>query len=437
MHTLRLLTLLTCFVAPAIGQTRISVPSTEELARLGLERMWVGQARVNPSRDHTTHVTVDERNVYVQASNGSVTAFDAESGRRRWVVQLGPPNRTTFAAVSNADLVLVVTGATVYGVEKSSGHVAWTTRMPQSASTSAAMDDEFFYVGTSDGSVYAFNFDVVRYEHRTGRLPGSFDPSTKAISRPVGSIAATQNWMWRYRTGRSMRQPPARAENLVLIGDTRGQVYGIVAGSPEQQGGKLVFQFQAGNGVAAPLVARGNNAYVPTTDNEIVAVETSGGQLLWQYAAGHRIQGSPLLLDNRLYLTAENEGVIALDTETGDPVETPGGPWWIPGATEMIGATKDTVFASDQFWNLLAVDRETSRAKGKIALPGLTLRIRNDLNDRLYLASNEGLVLCLRAIGAEEATFYRNQDRTPITPLVQEDAAEDAAANDSGDGSGP
>ena len=65
------------------------IPSQRLLGRYGLERAWWGQATLNPTRDKVRHMTVDEENVYVQATSGVVTAFNNETGKRLWAVQLG------------------------------------------------------------------------------------------------------------------------------------------------------------------------------------------------------------------------------------------------------------------------------------------------------------------------------------------------------------
>ncbi len=434
MRTAQLAPLLMFFATlPVAAQ---NVPSPSSLARIGLERAWVSQARVDPSRGRLTHLTVDERYVYAQASNGSITAFDAETGNRHWVVRLGSPDRLTFAATSNSELVLVVTGTRVYGVEKSSGHVMWTAKMPASASTSALMDGEFFYIGTTDGSVYAFNMAVVAYKERTGRLPGSFDPGSKQISSPVGPVAASHIWMWRYRTGRSLSQPPILASGSIMLGDTKGQVYGITPGPPENLGGKLIFQFQAGQGRTGAMLTKGPTTYIATGDNRLVAVDSVEGQIRWRYSVGHRILGSPLLVANRIYLAAESEGLIAIDLEAGRQAATANGPWWVRGATEMVGVTASSAYASDRQWNLIAVDRETGSPRGQIPLFGFKERIKNDLNDRIYVASEQGLIMCLRPTGAEEPTFYRNADCTPITPIIADDQAPIGSGTKEGIGSG-
>ena len=58
------------------------LPSHNMLRRHGLVRMWWGQAFLDPSRDVIDHMLVDEDVVVMQASSGTVTTFDSESGRR-------------------------------------------------------------------------------------------------------------------------------------------------------------------------------------------------------------------------------------------------------------------------------------------------------------------------------------------------------------------
>ena len=91
------------FDAPAFAQLKGDppLPTHQQLSRIGLERGWWAQAVINPHRDKIKHVSIDEDMVYVQASSGVTTAFDAESGQQLWAVQLGRFDQPSFPAVSN------------------------------------------------------------------------------------------------------------------------------------------------------------------------------------------------------------------------------------------------------------------------------------------------------------------------------------------------
>src|SRR5437764_15355661 len=86
------------------------LPSRAALSRYKLKRAWWGNATLNPSRDKVLFLTVDDENLYVQASSGIVTAFDNETGRRLWASQLGRQDDYAFPAAVNSDVLLVVSG---------------------------------------------------------------------------------------------------------------------------------------------------------------------------------------------------------------------------------------------------------------------------------------------------------------------------------------
>ena len=56
------------------------LPTSRLLSRFGLERAWWSQATLNPKRDKLKYMVLDEENVYLQGTGGTVTAFDADSG---------------------------------------------------------------------------------------------------------------------------------------------------------------------------------------------------------------------------------------------------------------------------------------------------------------------------------------------------------------------
>src|SRR5689334_22609595 len=111
--------LLTCGQAFAqSANTDRTLPTAQQLSRFGLERAWWGQATLNPSRDKVRHVSIDEEMVYVISSSGVVTAFDSETGQKRWALMLGRFDQPSYPAVSNERLAMIVVGTTLYAIEK-------------------------------------------------------------------------------------------------------------------------------------------------------------------------------------------------------------------------------------------------------------------------------------------------------------------------------
>jgi hypothetical protein len=77
------------------------------------------------------------------------------------------------------------------------------------------------------------------------------------------------------------------------------------------------------------------------------------------------------------------------------------------------------------------LDAKTGTKIGRIPGDGTTRALVNDQTDRLYLVSNDGMVECLREIGAKEPFYHQPaaaEADTPATPGSTPGTAEDSAA---------
>ncbi len=141
----------------AQGAIRAELPNDVMLSRLGLQRAWWAQAAIDPLQDRVKHLMADEQVTVIQSITGLVTVVDNANGRRLWSVQVGDPHELRFAAVTNERLVLIISGTQLYGLDKRTGNVAWQVDVPTAASAPPGMDDERAYVGSVNGTVYAYD----------------------------------------------------------------------------------------------------------------------------------------------------------------------------------------------------------------------------------------------------------------------------------------
>jgi hypothetical protein len=101
----------------ALGQ-QTRLPGQWMLNRFGLERAWWGQATLNAARDKVAFVSAEEELVFVQATSGMLTAFDAETGKHLWAVQLGRRDEPTQAPISHKEIVLSIVGLQLYALDR-------------------------------------------------------------------------------------------------------------------------------------------------------------------------------------------------------------------------------------------------------------------------------------------------------------------------------
>jgi outer membrane protein assembly factor BamB len=153
-------------------------------------------------------------------------------------------------------------------------------------------------------------------------------------------------------------------------------------------------------------------AYIPLGSGYLVAVEGSSGNLAgganihWRTAIGGIANRTPFVTEKFVYAQGDNSGVVALDRATGEII-------WRSDSTadRIIGANQELLYVRDRQGRLLAFDakRPTDAAKKHSAplaaldLAEFNVHIVNTASDRIYLAADNGLIVCLRDMNAKYA----------------------------------
>ena len=390
------------FVTPAVAQLKgdAPLPTHQQLSRLGLERAWWAQAVLNPHRDKIRHVSIDEDIVYVQATSGVTTAFDAETGQQLWAVQLGSLDQPSFPAISNENLALIVVGSTMYGIEKRTGKTVWTLILRGQPSTGPAVDEKHVYFGTLDGMLYAYSLRKIQKLYEERRLP-------------QWSMEAQ---VWNYKAAKEITSPPITTGRVVNFASRDGSLYSVTAKER-----KLVYQLETDKAIVAPLVRLGNMMYMASEDFTFYALNLFNGRVEWEFTSGLPIRKAPWAVDPDLYVMPDRGGMYCLDPITGARR------WWKPDLTNFIAVTGGAVAASDEDGNLVMVSRDKGETIGSLLLRRFTVRTGNDRTDRIYLATESGLVLCVRQIGHSFPVYHRYPDRLPLLPEITPDDEPDAA----------
>jgi outer membrane protein assembly factor BamB len=389
--------LLVGLAGSAFGQASYSpIPSDAVLGRLGLQTAWWGFATVDSIRDRVKFFVGDEQITVVESATGTVTAFDNATGRRRWAVQVGAMTDTRYAPTTTDQAVLIVSGRKLFALDKQTGDAAWEVDMLNAPSTSAATDDLHAYVGAIDGSVFAFNLKFLstltkditqrRYMHR------SLD--------------------WTYRTGGRVPYAPVSTGTIVCIPSEDGSLYGL-----ETEHHRTRFQFETDQPLGAPIGQLGNQIVVATKDLKVYCLNADSGALKWEILMGLNVRQQPRIIDEHVFLCADGAGMRCLSTQDGHEV------WTNRYAARFLAATPSVVYASSTVGDVLLLNRATGQQVGAFALRGLPVRMSNDRTDRLYFASERGLVLCVRERERDYPLFHKQPEKRPVEPEMAPDDA--------------
>lgn len=397
---LLLVLMTTAASAQFTGTISTQIPSDRSLYAYGLSRAWWGHAVTNSARDKLLYLTVDENLLYAQSSSGTVTAFDCESGKKLWAVQVGPSDRAIYPATTTKDLVLVVTGMTLFGLRKTDGSIMWDLKLPGQPTSSPVTDDRKLFLGFLDGSMYAF--DIVKL----GEL------SAKQMM-PQWSYLTV---LWRYKTSKSIVTPAIPTSRLVCFASRDGSLYSVTKDDRE-----LMFQFETDAPLSAPMARYKNALIVASEDYNVYSINIENGGYNWQFSSGLMIRRAPIAIANELYLMPEHGGMFKLTADTGRQL------WWRPHVEHFISLSPTRVYGIDRRNNLAILSRADGSLLGALPMEHFKVRVLNERSDRIFMATERGMIVALREIGREFPLFHQHPELQPITP---EFAMETGGAND-------
>jgi hypothetical protein len=102
---------------------------------------------------------------------------------------------------------------------------------------------------------------------------------------------------------------------------------------------------------------------------------------------------------------------------------------------EVIAASSDRLYGRDEFGNLVVLDLALGTKLATVPMNDMNAEIFNALTDRIYLASKNGRIVCLRPVGkpwpmlhaAAQQELAEAQERLHGPPAVASDTASPAA----------
>jgi PQQ-like domain len=221
-----------------------------------------------------------------------------------------------------------------------------------------------------------------------GRNIASIGPLSSA-RQATGAEQAQPRILWQFRTE---TRPETRLEqsslltpDLIFQAGQNGLFFALKRAEPAE-----LYRFQADASVAAPLGRYGEFAYVASQDFHLYSLNMETGRIQWRFGVGGPIFLKPRVSDDDIYVATERNGLYRLDRKTGFQV------WRNLDAERFLAMNPKYVYVVDHSGRLLILDRNTGiqRAVWEGAR-AYSIPVANETNDRLYLCSADGQLLCL------------------------------------------
>ncbi len=431
--------------------TQPPVPNPEILDRLNLKLAWRTYLPTEGRRDGIFSVQIPERLqppgglVLVQTRSATVIALDSATGATLWRTRVGTPYAMRQLLGYNSKQIFVANGVELYALSRETGEIEWVSTMPHVASSAPAADEESVFIALGTGRLYTYRLpkpgggapspqivegretgpEAVPPATPTAPLP-SYRLSTSGLGvsgQSVGSVSAVSSIgqsvrsvgplsssldsrtggithgpqpqvAWDYVGESRLELAPLVTAEFILVANYAGTFVAM-----RKLDGAIQYRFQATAPLSAPLGQHNNTAYVGSEDYTVSAMDIFGGRILWRFLGAGPIRQKPEVTDDSVYITPERSGLYRLDRETGQTI------WRNPIAQRFLSANTKFVYATDGGGRLLVLDRGRGTLLGGYdAARDFVVPIVNDMTDRFYLASNDGLFTCLH-------------DRDYVTPL--------------------
>jgi outer membrane protein assembly factor BamB len=446
------------------------LPDREDLDRLNLVKDWHVYLPMDGRRDGIAHVELLNKQLVFLLRSGLLVSVDRTTGARQWQTHVGIPYIAAAGMTANNKLIFVAKGINIYAYRRGSGNLAWEFSLPHSPSASPVADEERLYIPLGTNRMHAYLLPDLgapkaspeavaevdrkdRLVQPNARVNSQTDPYRRVSSRFASGITgqATQSVSAVSSGGQSVRSigPLSSAfearQTGAIVGpqpaylwdyitetqpETRIEQSSILTGNYICQAGanglffvlskfepRIFYRYQADASVSAPIGGWGEIAYVPSDDFRVYAMDIVNGKILWRFVGGGPIRQKPWVTDSSVYVSAEGAGLYRLDRiNSGDTL------WRNAAAHRFLAANDKFVYAMDGNNRLLILDQ--TRGTQLAVYDGtrdFLYPIGNEVTDRIYLASNDGLVVSLHDRSYPRPVLMKKEpELKPTVPTREE-----------------
>ncbi|MBY0527443.1 MAG: PQQ-binding-like beta-propeller repeat protein [Gemmataceae bacterium] len=441
---------------------RPEAPPTEALNRLNMKLSWKAFVPMDGPRDGiaTTQLLGDQ--LFVQTRAGAILALNAETGQTIWSARIGAPYKVLYKLGHNHDTIFALNTTWLFALDRPSGQLKWLYNLASAPSAAPVADAEKLYVCYTNGKVGVY--DLTKQRPRgDGPAPGTYayankgkDEEKKASSSEttinnkgyasntasstrgmapiavsayygVGLAGAANNWelpeLWQYAADARLDQSPLYTPRhpdhpgYVMLASSDGT---LTSSSKLQK--QLVHAMRSDSPISAPMAQHGETAYIPFKNGTFLSMSMETGKIYWRLSVGGTITHRADVLDDDVYLVSTRGGLHRIDRKNGDIV------WRNGDGERFLAANKKIVYALDRKGDLMLLDRTRGTKLSGYDTRDFGAPISNDYTDRVYLASNDGLLICLHDKDYAKTLWNKKfqEDKPPPPKLTPEEREKEA-----------
>jgi hypothetical protein len=164
--------------------------------------------------------------------------------------------------------------------------------------------------------------------------------------------------------------------------------------------------------------------FAASEDGFVYAVRERDGQQLWRFSTGNPIVESPVVLGRFVLVANQLGGMYCLDAANmGSQL------WWSSEVARVVAASKQKIYAADRIGRLRVLDGKNGTLLDTVSTESLPVKLTNSETDRMFLATDTGLVQCLHEVGLSQPLVRRlpvgEEQPATATPQAKKPASEE------------
>ena len=175
---------------------------------------------------------------------------------------------------------------------------------------------------------------------------------------------------------------------------------------------------QANDKIVAPPLQVGDDLYVGTADNFMVAFDANSGENRWVFETEHSIWGQPAYRDGVLFVSSMDRSIYALDSESGEEL-------W---KTSFVGAiasgpvlNEELVYVSDFDSQIHALDIHSGEERWAAPAENWVWGSPAYADSVVYFADVEGNVFAVDALTGEAIWQQKTPGAAQTSPVIADD----------------
>ncbi len=329
--------------------------SNELLKQAGLETIWEYKLPI-AAGDTVLQLFVRDDLIYILSKRNFILCLDRNNSKMMFERSFGSPGFGILGFDLYDDEVISIVGNrlvqvdSVSGIEKDAMDIEFGITCP------VGRNRDYFYIAGSD--------DRIRI--------------LRAIDKVELFQVAAEN--------DSAITSVVASDDMLIFATQQGNVIATLPDKPVK-----LWQFDASETIAEPIVRDGNALYLSSKDTYIYKLDIRSPALpVWKHQTAAMLDQGPLLAGNVLYQKVRSKGLSAINTETGKAI------WFVQDGLGLLALDDYISYVIKPGGEIVRMDNKLQKQLNSVTFPNVTNFGVNTIDSKIYLAGDAGRIVCLK-----------------------------------------